>query len=146
VAQHCNGCNPHIDWRKAAPPGWEDEAELYKGIEVYTAKGFDAMVSGILLGFEACFGVMIGNNFTPDNEGWIPDYTNGGGGHAMTGVGIRRRGNKWGILTANSWGTNWGQDGYCVVPESYFRTYWEEAWLLRTVVHEDSPLPEPGNE
>jgi len=43
------------------------------------------------------------------------------GGHAMCCVGY----NKEGFIIRNSWGTDWGQKGYCVLPYSDFDLIWE---------------------
>ena len=43
------------------------------------------------------------------------------GGHAMCCVGY----NKEGFIIRNSWGTEWGQNGYCILPYSDFNLIWE---------------------
>jgi hypothetical protein len=43
------------------------------------------------------------------------------GGHAMAVVGY----NVNGFIIRNSWGTNWGKDGYCVMPYEDFPLAWE---------------------
>jgi len=43
------------------------------------------------------------------------------GGHAMCCCGY----NKEGFIIRNSWGTDWGQHGYCILPYSDFNLVWE---------------------
>ncbi|RMF94715.1 MAG: hypothetical protein D6741_12320 [Planctomycetota bacterium] len=93
-------------------------------------------MSALLLGFPVNFGIFVGRNFSPDKAtGWLPDYRGGGGGHAMCGVGVAYDGRRWGVITANSWGERWGLDGFCIVPESYFKSSpFTDAWAVRGVV------------
>jgi hypothetical protein len=135
---------PHLAWERWDTPGWREEAIDYRILEVFLCPDFDAIASAILRGLNVGYGIMIGNNFAPDSEGWIPDYQGGGGGHAMMGCGLRkRRDGAWGIRTINSWGTRWGHNGFCIVPETYFTTYHEDAWCARAIVHKEQVLPEP---
>ena len=43
------------------------------------------------------------------------------GGHAMTIVGR----NDAGYILRNSWGTEWGEEGYCLFPYSDWGKHWE---------------------
>ena len=43
------------------------------------------------------------------------------GGHAMTIVGYNREG----FIIRNTWGTNWGDNGYCIYPYSDWGSHWE---------------------
>jgi len=52
------------------------------------------------------------------------------GGHAMTVVGY----NEIGFTIRNSWGTFWGNDGYCTYPYSDWGSHWE-VW---TTIDDDS--------
>jgi hypothetical protein len=56
------------------------------------------------------------------------DFWNGDkfeGGHSVSCVGY----NKDGLIIRNSWGTMWGNNGYCVLPYSQFNKIYE-AWAL----------------
>jgi len=127
---------PHIDWQNWNAPGWLEEAAKYRALELYAADNgdFDACISAILCGYTAVFGIMVGKNFYPDAEGWVPDYVSGTGGHGLIGIGVGYRNGVWGVQTANSWGSNWGWGGFLYLPESYFKTYSEDAFCLRAVV------------
>lgn len=127
-----------LDWRPNRwPRNWQEEAKRFRILEAYDCPSFDHIASAILYGFPVDFGIFVGTRFQPDQRsGWLPDYVGGGGGHAMCGVGLAyddRRG--WGIITANSWGERWGKDGFCIVPESYFRrSAFTDAWAVRGVI------------
>ena len=136
VIVQLNGVQPWEWGRKSRPDDWETEAAKYRILEAYDCPTFEHIASAIQCGFLVDFGVMVGNDFNPGADLWVPDYRRGGGGHAMCGVGLVERSGKWGILTANSWGERWGDGGFCVVPESYFQGTYNDAWAVRAVVQE----------
>ena len=57
------------------------------------------------------------------------------GGHAMTVVGY----NSVGFIIRNTWGQNWGDDGYCL----YAYSEWGSHWEIWTTIDEKSYLPDP---
>jgi len=126
-----------LDWhRRNWPANWQEEAAKFRVLEAWDCPSFDQLASALQFGFLVAFGVLVGANFVNvDSDGWVPDRRGGGGGHAMCGVGLAKRGSTWGIEVANSWGSDWGQAGFGVVPESYFRdTRWTDGWAVRGVV------------
>lgn len=58
------------------------------------------------------------------------------GGHAMTVVGYT----KAGFIIRNSWGTDWGADGYCTYRYEDFGAHWD---IWTTVDREGSRRPPP---
>lgn len=54
-----------------------------------------------------------------------------GGGHAMTVVGYTDTG----FIIRNSWGENWGEDGYCIYPFDEWGSHWE-IWTTIDMVTE----------
>ena len=54
---------------------------------------------------------------------WLPEKDGDEllGGHAMTVVGYNDRG----FIIRNSWGNNWGEDGYCIYPYGDWNSHWE---------------------
>lgn len=129
---------PMLEWRQHRwPPEWKADAIKFRAVEVYDCPSFDHLVSAILQGFVVNLGIMVGNNFTVQPDGWLRDYTGGYGGHAMCGVGVDFHPTRhvWGIKVVNSWGDNWGREGFAIVPESYFKSNWfQDGWAIRVVV------------
>ncbi len=129
---------PPLKWQQRYwPSNWKEEAKRFRILEAWDCPSFDHLASAILLGFPVNLGILVGNNFNPDRDGWIPDYRGGGGGHAMCGIGLafHRSRNTWGIKVANSWGERWGMGGFGWIPESYFkRTPFTDGWAVRGVV------------
>lgn len=128
---------PHLSWRQRTwPDDWRAEARRFRILEAYDCPTFDHIASALLAGFPVNVGILVGRNFAPDSDdGWVPDYRGGGGGHALCAVGLARKANRWGVMVANSWGQDWGQAGFAIVPESYFsRTPFADAWAVCGVV------------
>ena len=128
-----------LDWHpRGWPDSWKTEAQQFRILEAFDCPTFDHIASAIQCGFLVDYGIMVGRNFDVESDGWVGEYRGGGGGHALCGVGLVERGGKWGILTANSWGEKWGDKGFGVVPESYFRGSFNDAWAVRAVTTESS--------
>lgn len=127
-----------LEWRQRRwPSSWKDEAKKFRILEAWDCPTFEHLASALLLGFPVNLGVFVGSNFRVQDDGWLADYRRGGGGHAMCGVGLCYHSQRktWGIKVANSWGTWWGQDGFGVVPESYFRSgAFADGWAVRGAV------------
>ena len=52
------------------------------------------------------------------------------GGHCMVIVGYNDE--KQCYIVRNSWGTGWGDKGYCYIPYEYIRTYASDFWDIRS--------------
>lgn len=132
------GTVPEFQWRPSRwPDTWREEAKKFRVLEAWDCPSFDHIASAIMLGFPVNLGILVGWNFRVRDDGWLDDYRGGGGGHAMCGVGLlyHRERRTWGIKVVNSWGREWGQDGFAVVPESYFKaTPFADGWAVRGVV------------
>lgn len=67
-------------------------------------------------------------------------YQNSGesflGGHALCVVGY----NLEGFIIRNSWGKNWGKEGYCIMPYSDFGLQWE-LWTTIDAKSFEPPVP-----
>lgn len=132
---------PELEWRRRTPESI-DECKLYRMTEVWLCPTFDHLASAILSGYHCVIGIPWHDNFEPDRDGWLPSSPRGrSGGHALCRDGLAQRGGQWGLDGPNSWGTRWGKDGYCVIPESLFRGPIGGWWAARVSVQEDGDLP-----
>jgi len=127
---------PHLHWQPSRwPKGWEEDAKKFRVLEAWDCPTFEHIASAIQLGFGVNIGILIGANFIPGPDGWIPSRVGRAGGHAMCAVGLAQKYNQWGVKVVNSWGPDWGQRGMAIVPESYFRdAFWTDGWAVRVVV------------
>lgn len=96
------------------------EANRFKIEEAYDAPTFDDIGSLLQLDIPVAFGVQIGRAFTPDSQGIIPGLRGSGGGHCMCAIDTVQINGQWYLVVQNSWGTQWGLQGICFMPESYF--------------------------
>jgi C1A family cysteine protease len=53
------------------------------------------------------------------------------GGHAVMAVGYDQKGKRF--LARNSWGRNWGMDGYFTMPFAYLEALADDFWTVRRV-------------
>ena len=51
------------------------------------------------------------------------------GGHAVAAVGYDQKDRRF--IVRNSWGTKWGQKGYCTMPFSYLESLAMDFWTIR---------------
>ncbi len=91
-------------------------------------------------GYAIVFGIPIYQNFPQGNGVWDIPTPQGQviGGHAMTVIGY----DLGGVLLANSWGSNWGVNGFARMPWAYFLSQASDLWMIETVEGE-SPAPPP---
>jgi hypothetical protein len=128
---------PYLDWRRRAVT--DDQRAPYRVLKAYLCPTFDHMFSASIAGFELIVGLMWGN-FKTDSDGWL---TGGGGGsgHALYSYAPMMRNGKYGLATQNSWTPNWGVNGRCVIPESFFGSAIGGWWAVGSVVDEGGVIP-----
>jgi C1A family cysteine protease len=86
-------------------------------------------------GFPFVFGIEVFDSIeSPEvaESGFIPMprvYETKLGGHALLAVGYDDK--KELLIIRNSWGTNWGVNGYGWIPYDYLRTYGADFWVVR---------------
>ena len=130
---------PELEWkRRNWPAGIEEVARKYRITEAWDCPTFAHLATAIQRGFVVDYGIAVGSNFDTDANGWVAEGK-GRGGHAMCGVGLAKRTKagktQWGIVTANSWGTNWGVNGFGIVPASYFANeLFTDGWAVRVAI------------
>lgn len=88
--------------------------------------------------FPVCIGVSLYSSFESDEvarTGIVPmpdvEKEDLVGGHAMLCVGY----DKGHFIVLNSWGTEWGDGGYCYIPERYVGSseYGGDYWIVRNI-------------
>ncbi len=107
-------------------------AERFKLVKAYKCANFDEVCQAINLGFCCPLGIMVGNNFPQlDQEGVAPLPNGGGGGHCILGVGLKlsqRYG--WLVKILNSWGSRFGQNGFCYLRREAFQYMQTDAFAI----------------
>jgi hypothetical protein len=115
------------DWQgRRWPSSWKTEAKKFRILEAFDCPTFDAVASAVQRAMPVVFGVY-----------W------GGGGHAITAVGLKRIDERWNLEFLNSWGADWGDAGFGFLPESKctgIKTF--GAFAIRSVtISGDEELP-----
>ncbi len=109
-----------------APPAWVDT--LAHKLQSVTYASVDntnkqLIINALLSGLPIVFGMTVYNSFLSDQvaiSGIIPYPQMServAGGHCMAIVGYHAIDDSF--IVRNSWGTTWGQKGYCRIPASY---------------------------
>jgi C1A family cysteine protease len=104
----------------------EQHATANKITEYHRVMGFTDMQSALSSGLPVVIGMYVYPSFESTTTSGIVaavDKTTETvlGGHALTVVGYKKIDNVDYAIVRNSWGTDWGDNGYCYVP----RTYWD---------------------
>lgn len=98
-------------------------AKRFRALDVYKINSYEELCTALTLGFPCVSGIAVGNNFTRGqlrDDGLAPLPDSIVGGHAMYHVGLKRLGNLWCLDTQNSWGTQWGINGFCYLQKGHF--------------------------
>jgi hypothetical protein len=118
------------------PTGWGAEAKRFRSEQVYHAGTYDEIVSGILLGFIAVYGFMVGDNFESYDQYGVAGRSNGPGNHCngADGVALLPDG-RWVLDDFNSWDYSWGpwQNGRVYISEAHLMSGGDnaDAWLIQ---------------
>jgi len=94
-------------------------------------------------GYPVVIGTEVDEGFRTGKRNGLTDYVwkaaigNVVGGHAMLVVGFDDSRNAFKVM--NSWGTNWGNDGYCWLDYSYFPRAVKEGYVAKDAI---TPIPE----
>lgn len=122
--------------QKAITQALKYEAVTYSNIDNSNRA---LMVNALLEGFPITFGIVVYNSFISDQvagNGIVPMPQKGepiAGGHAMLIVGYSVEHESY--IVRNSWGTSWGQSGYCRIPAAYIENtaYTSDCWIVNFI-------------
>lgn len=128
----------HFPYGKSSKPDIEDyvEASKYRISNFASIDTIEDLKTALYVNGPCIIAIPV-YNFT--ERLW---YQNKGeqllGGHAMCVAGY----NKDGFIIRNSWGENWGQNGYCIMSYTDFGMQWE-IWstIDAKSVNPDPPIP-----
>ena len=109
-------------FKRQIPQSAYQTAARYKALDIYQCETFDEAISAWLCGFDVFDTVFVGARFNNlDTEG-VPPAARGPGNHCVMFGDELKQSSKWGWLMehANSWSTQWGQDGYFFMGEAHY--------------------------
>jgi hypothetical protein len=117
-------------------PTASDTALQFRIELAYQCPTFNEIATAVLSGWPVAFGVDIDTNhfraLAAGGDGVLPDKEDSTDGHAMCAVGLEQIDGRWYLKVQNSWGLNFGKDGYCYMPESYFDTGVQN-WAIQAI-------------
>jgi hypothetical protein len=101
------------------------------------------MLAAVEAGKPVYFGIIVTNQFNPDEHGYIGPY--GGreeGGHAILALGVSATANGGhAYIIRNSWGSNWGLAGNCLLDSSWAKPEIYGAFALTGSNRTVTPAP-----
>lgn len=131
--------NP-VKYSTKIPPEAALEAIKYKIRSHVMCKSYDDILQFIGAGLGGVeIGISWNKSCTPDSNGVIKSYKDGGGGHAVCFLGYKKNGN---LYLANSWDENWGDDGYAEVTPDAVNQMAKGRWTVMIGLS-DMTTPEP---
>jgi hypothetical protein len=97
--------------------------------------------SHLVAGFPVIIGLMLHSNFW-SYTGGVYSSTSGPptGGHAMVVVGYDNARSAFRVI--NSWGTEWGEQGYAWISYGIFRALVREGYAVQDIIVRPAPAPE----
>lgn len=140
------GCAPEVDFpyvestfRNTPSAQSNARAAQFKIAEYHRVTSYDDLKVALAQEQPVVLGISVYDSFessTVANTGMVPVPNPSKekllGGHAVLAVGYKTF--KTGTTTTeyikvrNSWGTNWGQAGYCWLPKEFFTSYVSDMW------------------
>ncbi len=139
-------CWPYRPYQNDSPCKEADEqARSYRIRSYARLSGVFDMERSLTANGPFLTGVQVFPSWFEDNGGKIPmpsDDDKSVGGHAICVVGYSREGRFFKFK--NSWGKDWGEDGYGYLPYDYLDMYSLDSWSVTDLIAADEPAPGGG--
>jgi C1A family cysteine protease len=129
---------PYVERRVLDRPdahAYEEARKFRISEALRVAIDLDAMRSCVAAGLPFLFGVKLYESFEAGGDhGHVPlpdpPHDKSAGGHTMLAVGYDDGAKTF--IVRNSWGPDWGEEGYCFLPYDYVasRRFCDEAWTM----------------
>lgn len=120
--------------------------DFWRRVNIYDQKEVKAQINS---GFPVIIGAMVDNEFYDKGKNLSgQDYiwSNAGGtkpnGHAMLVVGFDD--SKGAFKVLNSWGKDWGRDGYCWITYNLFPQVVKEGYVMKDAINSVDNVPRPN--
>ncbi len=96
-------------------------AKRFKAFEAYKINSWEELGTALNNGLAVVSGIAVGRNFSRlDKNGVAPLPDAIDGGHCMCHTGLKMIDGRWAVETQNSWGTSWGNNGFCYLREGHW--------------------------
>ncbi len=120
------------------------DALRHRVTNYYSIMNHEHIRYAVAEGYGVVFGIQIYDSFqnTP-SSGIVPENDIALSGHAMVIVGYNDQEQKY--IVRNSWGTDWGNNGYCFMDYNYVNSEGYNFWIIKQyhgILAED-PEPDP---
>ncbi|WP_341466129.1 C1 family peptidase [Bacillus cereus] len=144
----CNPCEPNCDIG-APKEGADQNAQQYKINAYAQLDDIITMKRSLVVNGPFVIGIPVHENWWNQevlSTGKIP-MPNGSqhvGGHALCVVGYNDETQMFKFK--NSWGRNWGENGYGYLPYEYMSLQWSEAWSITDLIENPRSLIEAKEE
>lgn len=116
----------------------EKDASAFKITSYHRIFDLNGLKASLVEGYPVVIGMSVFSSFESEdvaNHGIVPLPQFGEsnlGGHAVLAVGYKTIGREEYLIVRNSWGTSWGDQGYCYIPSSFVpRNYINDMWTGR---------------
>ena len=112
-------------------------AKRFRLEQAYKCDSFEEICSAISLGFVCPLGIYVDQNFSrvgSDGVAPVPSGA-GGGGHCILGLGLKKSSRYgWLIKIQNSWGANFGMEGFAYIHNGHFQKMNPDAFAIQSVI------------
>lgn len=119
--------------------------DFWRRVNIQDLKEVKAQLN---MNYPVCIGAMIDQGFSNDGRNargqdyiWSREIGEKTGGHAMLVVGYDDAKGAFKVL--NSWGRNWGNDGYCWISYNLFSRVVREGYVMKDAINTTEPQPNP---